>query len=154
MRIGRAQRVNVTLTKVTGAHQVRATPSKDGPVLSLGQHICHESRMATVAVRKGVDENQAVMKADGEFIGRIGFVLQPIARIAKQGGEAFANFMVGNTNVFFGCSISARPLPSLIEHSQMEISYVWLDKRVTPAKIVGCECPRVRFENVLSFPLI
>jgi len=57
VRIGRAQRVNVTLTKVTGAHQVRTTPSKDGPVLCLGEHVRHESRMATVAVRKGVDEN-------------------------------------------------------------------------------------------------
>ena len=55
--------------------------------------------MATIAVGKRVDENQAVMKADGEFIGRIGSVFQPIARIAKQGGESLANFMVGNTKI-------------------------------------------------------
>src|SRR5271169_6220120 len=110
--------------------------------------------MATVAVGKRVDENQAVMKADGEFIGRIGSVFQPIACVAKQGGESLANFMVGNAHVLFTGPIGSGPPPSLIEHSQMEISYVWLDKRVTPAKIVRCECPRIRFENVLSFPLI
>ncbi len=110
--------------------------------------------MAAIAVRKRVDENQAVMKADGEFIGSIGSVFQPIARIAKQGGESLANFMVGNTKILFGGPVGSGPPPGLIEHSQMEISYVWLDKRVTPAKIVRCECPRIRFENVLAFPLI
>jgi hypothetical protein len=53
VRIGRAQRVNVTLTKVTGAYQIRATPSKDGPGLSLGEHVRYESRMATVPFAKG-----------------------------------------------------------------------------------------------------
>ena len=56
--------------------------------------------MGTVAIRKRVDENQAVMKADGEFIGRIGFVFQPIVRIAKQGGKSLLDFMVG-TPMFF-----------------------------------------------------
>src|ERR1700687_339437 len=110
--------------------------------------------MATIAIRKRVDDNEAGRKADADVIGRIGFVFQPIARIAKQGGKSLLDFMVGDTNVLFSGSIGSGPLPGLIEHSQMEISYVWLDKRVTSAKIVRCECPRIRFENVLSFPLI
>ena len=61
---------------------------------------------------------------------------------------------MGDTNVLFGGPIGSGPPPGLIEHSQMEISYVWLDKSVTSAKIVRCECPPIRFENVLSFPLI
>ncbi|MGB6476041.1 MAG: hypothetical protein WBF04_18460 [Candidatus Sulfotelmatobacter sp.] len=66
--------------------------------------------MATIAIRKRVDENQAVMKADGEFIGSIGSMFQPIARIAKQGGKSLLDFMVGDTNVLFSGSIGSGPL--------------------------------------------
>src|SRR3984893_732003 len=110
--------------------------------------------MTTISVRKGVDQNQAMMKADSEFIRRIGFVFQPIARVAKRSGESLADFMVGNTDVFFGGAIGSRPFPGLIEHTQMEISYVGLDKRIMPTRVVGCERPRIGFENVLSFPLV
>ncbi len=94
------------------------------------------------------------MKADGQFVGNIGSVFQPIPRIAKQGGESLANFMMRDADVLFCGSIGSGPLPSLIEHSQMEIPSVGLDKRVTSAKIFRCECPRIRFENILSFPLV
>jgi hypothetical protein len=36
--MGRLQRIDVTSAKVTGAHQVRATPGENGPLFSLGQH--------------------------------------------------------------------------------------------------------------------
>src|SRR6267154_738933 len=110
--------------------------------------------MAAISVGKRVDGNQAVMKADGEFIGSIGSVFQPIACIAQQSGESVADFMVGNADVLFGGSIGSRPFPRLIEHAQMEISYVGLDKRIMPAKMVGRERPGIGFENVLSLPLI
>jgi hypothetical protein len=35
VRIGRLQRVDVTPAKVTGGHQIRATPSENRPILSL-----------------------------------------------------------------------------------------------------------------------
>src|SRR5258708_6798160 len=94
------------------------------------------------------------MKADGEFIGNVGFMVQPIARIAKQGSKPLRNFMVGNTKILLRGSIDSRPLPGLIKHTQMEISYVGFDKRIIPTDIVGCEGPRVRFENILSLPFI
>src|SRR5260370_38134930 len=101
--------------------------------------------MATISVGKRVDGNQAVMKADGEFIGSIGSVFQPIACIAKQSGESVADFMVGNADVLFGGSIGSRPFPRLIEHTQMEVSYVWLGQRIMPAKIFGGEPPGIGF---------
>lgn len=65
--------------------------------------------MAAIAVGKGMDERQAVMKSDCDFIGRIGLVCQPIARIAKQSGEALADFMVGHANVFSRSFDTIRP---------------------------------------------
>lgn len=56
--------------------------------------------MTAIAVRERVNEDQAVMEPDGEFIGGIGFVFQPIARIAKQSGESLANFGVRDTYIF------------------------------------------------------
>src|SRR5579863_3943655 len=120
--IGRTQRVNVTLTKVPGAHQVRSTPGKDGPVLSLGQHIRHQTGVAAITVGKWVDQNQAVMKADRQFIRRIGSVFHPIPRITEQGSQSLADFMMGNANVFLCGSIQTSQKPGLIEHTSMKIS--------------------------------
>ena len=83
MRVGCAERVDIALAEVPGTHQFRSTPGKDGPVLSLGQHIRHQACVAAIAVGEGMDGNQAVMKADGEFIGSIGRVFEPIAGITQ-----------------------------------------------------------------------
>src|SRR5271155_4734216 len=81
-------------------------------------------------------------------------MFQPIANVAQQGRQSLSDFMMGNANVLFCGSIHPGPPPSLIEHAQMEISEVGLDKRIMPAKIVRCERPRIGFKNVLSFPLV
>jgi len=52
VRVGHAQRVDVTLTEFSGVHQLRAAPTKDRSVLSVGQHVRHEPRMATIAIRR------------------------------------------------------------------------------------------------------
>ena len=116
-RIGSLQCINIAPPKVTGVHQIGAAPGKNGPALPLGKHVRYQTGVATVAVGKGMDQNQAVMKADRQFIRRIGSVFHPIPRIAKQGGESLANFMVGNANVFLCGSIHPGPPPGLIEHA-------------------------------------
>ena len=63
-RIGRLQCIDIAPPKVTGWHQIRATPVKDGPVLPLGKHVGYEAGVASIAVSKRMDENQAVMKSD------------------------------------------------------------------------------------------
>lgn len=153
-RVGSLQRIDIAQTNVACALQILGTPTEDKPFMPLGKHIRHQARVAAVAVREGMDQNQPMMETDCKFVGRIGSVFQPIACIAQQGGEAFADFVVRDANVFLGGAIRPCPLPGLIEHAQMEISNVRLDKRITAAKTVGCERPRIRFENILSFPLV
>lgn len=63
-RIGRLQCIDIVPPKVTGSHQIRATPGKDGPVLPLDKHVRYQTGVASIAVSKGMDENQAVMQSD------------------------------------------------------------------------------------------
>jgi hypothetical protein len=63
-RIGRLQCVDIASAKVTGSHQIRATPGKNGPALPLSKYVRYQTGMAAIAVRKRMDENQAVMKPD------------------------------------------------------------------------------------------
>ncbi len=153
-RIGRLQGIDIAPPKVAGAHQIRAAPGKDGAALSLGQHIRYQTGVASVAVGKGMDQNQTVMKAHSQFIGRIGLVFHPIARVAEQGTQSLSDLMMWNTNIFLCGSIHPGPPPGLIEHTQMKISHVGLGQRITSAKMVWRQCPRICFENVLAFPLV
>lgn len=70
-------------------------------------------------------------------------MLQPIPSVAQQGRQSLSDFIMGNTNVLFCGSIHPGPPRRLIEHAQMEISDVGLDKRFMPAKIVRRKRPRV-----------
>ena len=116
-RIGSLQCIKIAPPKVAGVDQIRAAPGKDRPVLPLGKHIRHQTGVATIAVGKGMDENQAVMKADRHFIRRIGSVFHPIPGITEQGSQSLPDLMMGNTNVLLGGSIHAGPPPGLIEHA-------------------------------------
>src|SRR6202166_3875543 len=153
MRIGRLQGGDIAPAKVAGARQILTAPTKDRPFLPLGEHIRDRARVAPVPVRERMNQNQPMMDANCKFVGRIGSVFQPIARIPHERADPLADFVVWHANVLLGGSIDARPLPGLVKHSQMEVSDIRLNQRIAPAKATGIEGPRVRFENVLSFPL-
>src|ERR1700722_9593276 len=154
MRIGRLQGGDIAPAKVAGARQILTPPTEDRPFLPLGKHIRDQARVAPVAVRERMNQNQPMMDANCKFVGRIGSVLQPIARIPNERAYPLADFVVWHANVLLGSSIDARPFPGLVKHSQMEVSDIRLNQRITPANVPGGKGPRVGFENILSLPLV
>ena len=58
-----------------------------------------------------MNQNQPMMEANCKFVGRIGSVFQPIARLTNERADPLADFVVGHSNVLLGDSIDARPLP-------------------------------------------
>src|ERR1700722_4540587 len=154
MRIGRLQGGDIAPAKVAGPRQIPPAPTEDRPFLPLGKHIRDQARVAPVAVRERMNQNQPMMDANCKFVRRIGSVLQPIARIPNERAYPLADFVVWHANVLLCGSIDARPLPGLVKHSQMEVSDIRLNQRIASAKATEIEGPRVRFENVLSFPLV
>jgi hypothetical protein len=51
------QRVDIAPAKVALARQVLTAPTENGPFLPLGKHICHQPRVASVAIRERMDQN-------------------------------------------------------------------------------------------------
>lgn len=154
MPIGGLKGFDVALTKVSGAHQIGAAPGENRPVLSLGQYVRHQAGVPPIAIGEGVNHHQAVMKANRKFIGSIGSVFQPVACIAEQTGQSFADLVVRNADALFAGSINSCPSPGLIEHAPVKVPYIGLDQRITPAEIVGRESPGISFENILPFPFV
>src|SRR5277367_4088819 len=76
--IGSAKSLDVTAAELSWLDDARTAPGKCRPPLPLGQDICHDARMAAIAVGKRMNPNQAMMKADGDFVRREGFVLEPV----------------------------------------------------------------------------
>jgi hypothetical protein len=87
LRVRGLQRVGIAPPEIAGTDKIGTTPGEDWPFLSLCEHIRHQACMAAIPVGKGVNENQAVMKSNREFIGAIGPVLEPIARVSEQSGK-------------------------------------------------------------------
>lgn len=152
--IGGLKGLDVALAKVSGAPQIGAAPGENRPALPLDQYVRHQTCMAPIAIGEGVNHHQAVMKANGKFIGGIGFVFQPIACISEQAGQSFADLVVRNANVLFAGSVDSCPSPGLIKHAPVKVPYIRLDQRIIPAEIVRRESPDISFENILSFPFV
>ena len=67
-------------------------PGKLGTPTFHGNHVRKEARMSSIAVRKGMDQDQFVMKADGALVNIVGLVFQPMRGIAEKLREPFTNF--------------------------------------------------------------
>ena len=83
MPIGCLQGFDIALAKISGAHQIGAAPGENRPALPLSQYVRHQTCVPPIAIGERMNHNQAVMKANREFIGSIGSVFHPIVRIAE-----------------------------------------------------------------------
>jgi hypothetical protein len=110
--------------------------------------------VATVAVGEGMNENQTMMKPDGDLIGRKSPVFEPIACIAQLRGECLANLVMQYAGILLRRSVETRPFPRLIKHPMVQISKVWLSHRVIPAKRTWVQRPIIGKTNVGAFPFV
>jgi hypothetical protein len=84
MLVGRAERGQIGLASLTGRIETVPSPG-EGFLPELSAHqVRGEATVAAVAVGKWVDQNQAVVKASGEFVGRVGFVSEPVGNVAEE----------------------------------------------------------------------
>ena len=78
-----AKSIDIAAPKISMLHNVCASPGKHRHVLDPCEYVGHEPSVATVAIGKGMNGDQTMMKPDGDLIGRKGPVFEPIAGIAQ-----------------------------------------------------------------------
>src|SRR5271170_2916622 len=152
--IGSAKSLDVTAAELSWLDDARTAPGKCRPALTLGQDIRHDARMAAIAVGKRMNPNQAMMKADGDFVGQECLVFEPVTSVPQQRRQSLADLVMGYANVLFRGPVRPGPFPCLVKHAAVELSYIRLGERVEAAKISALERPRVGFYDVLTLPLI
>src|SRR5271166_5633593 len=85
------------------------------------QHgIGHDAGMPSIAVRKRMDEDQAVMKAHRGFNGSIRPMLGPVARVIYKGAQFDADMERIDADVLAGAPERAGPVPHLAEQPLVE----------------------------------
>src|SRR6266446_672316 len=109
--------------------------------------------MPAVSVRKRVNEHKLMMEPNGYFVGGVCAVLNPIANGTEQSHDSLSNFMDGNSDVFFGAAILARPLPCLVEHPPMQLADVFVGGHINRVRAV-CVSPLAPKQDVLPLPLV
>src|SRR6202021_2226551 len=93
------------------------------------------------------------MKTNAFFLEWVCAVLNPIWNVTEQRHESVSNLMEWNSDVFFGASILARPLPRLVEHLPVKRSDVFVRGYINCTSAI-CDRPIPRKQNVLPLPLV
>src|SRR5689334_11051285 len=82
--VRRAQRSNVTLTRVIGRDKIAVSPIEGFGSIYFEQNVGHQARVAAVAVRKRVDKRQPVVESGGDLVQRHGLALMLVRDIVEQ----------------------------------------------------------------------
>ena len=120
MLVRGVQGVYVSSTYIAWRSQVCRAPGESTFPKLRYEHIGGEPRPSAIAVGERMDEHETMMKSHGQFIGRVGLVLDPITGIVQDLSELGLNPIAFDADVAFGLPVDARPRPNVIEHAPMK----------------------------------
>ena len=83
MRVSRAQRIDIAATQRVGGDEIAASPAEARLTKANSKQVCGKAREASIAIRKGMNEYEPVMKPNRNFIGREGCVVDPVSDIVN-----------------------------------------------------------------------
>src|SRR5579863_1363005 len=95
-------------------------------------------------------ENQTVMKAHSQLVGRVGVVLDPIPGVVDDPPKLGLNAIGRYTEITFGRTVISRPSPNPIEHTAMETSE---ESFVEDSSLAG-KRPTIGLGDVLLFEFV
>lgn len=88
--------------------------------------------MPPVAVREGMDEYEAMMKADGDFDRLIGLVLDPKSRVIQKAMDLNADPIRLDADIAVCEPIFSCPSPHVLEHPPMKLTDEIVCEEVAP----------------------
>lgn len=108
--------------------------------------------MAAIAVGEGVDPDELMVKASGEFVGCKGVGGDLVLRVVEQIAQACGDLRPFNADVFVAVAKLAGPLPCFIKHAAMELAHEVFLKQLAFAGFDLAQEPALAFEDVGFFP--
>ena len=120
IRVGGFQRCDVVPSQFLDRDQAPASPRHARSAEPDRQEIGGEAGEATVAVGKRVDEDEAVVKAHGDFVGRVGVVRDPISDVVEELTKVRFDMPRLDADIARRRAVFARPCPYGLEHPPVE----------------------------------
>ena len=130
--------------------QAAAPPTEARLAQAFDEQVGHHPGLASVAIGKGVDGHEAMMEADGDFIGRKGGMVDLVAHVVEQFFELNTDVEPIDTDVLVGLAKLAGPLPGFAEHLAMELA----QKAFAENFLALFARPLVALADVELFPLV
>ncbi len=134
--ISRSQCIDVLRSALTVVLQVRATrPINAGsPIGFFKQRISHDARMPAIAIWKGMNDSQPVMKPERCFKRRIGFMLKPKSRIINASPQLNCDMQGINSDIPLGLAQFTTPIPHLAEQPLVKLKCKGIGQNVRPSQ--------------------
>lgn len=111
-----AQGGDVGRSKLADIMQRATAPAEGLLAKALDKKVCHEPRVAPIAVGKGMDSDEAVMEPDSDLIRWKGRVIDPVADVVEHYADVVRDPMRLDANVPLCQPIGAGPSPDVAEH--------------------------------------
>jgi len=115
MIVGCSERRDIA-TPCLAFQERRLTPRESFATTSHDKEIRHQARDPSVAIRKRMDRNEAMMKTNGELVARIGAVLHPIPGVVDEQSHSGPDLRRIDSDVAVRGPVGAGPSPDIAEH--------------------------------------
>ena len=86
--------------------------------------VSDQAGMPAIPVGEGVDGNEAMIKAERDFVRRIDPMIDPILHVTQKGGQVGHDSVRFHPDRFFLGPDSPRPAPGGIEHPPVEFKEI------------------------------
>src|SRR5882757_2535893 len=115
--VGSLKRFDINRSSGSRGLQTGSAPGETLAAQLHDQHIGCETRPASIAIRERMHGDQAVMESDGDVVGRIGFVFDPIADVVDRLAERGVYFKRLDAKIALCRAILSCPAPNTIKHA-------------------------------------
>src|SRR3546814_3260129 len=131
MAIGYFKCGNISCSRFAGIDQANASPCKRCTSELDRQHVADHTRKTAIAVRERMDGNEPVAESDGNFIGWVGSMLDPISRVVDQLTKVHGDSVSIDADVARRGAILTSPTPHVSEHTIVKMVQEILVENIT-----------------------
>lgn len=115
MPVGGPKCRDIVRPQFAGIAQICASPRKAFAAKLHNKQIGRQARMPAIAVRERVDLRKPVMQANCDFIGRIGFRIDPCPGVIEQHAQRRLNFPIVDAEIALAGPKAPGPPPYVTE---------------------------------------
>nr|BAA87667.1 tiorf42 [Agrobacterium tumefaciens] len=145
---------DVPCSQISHVAQASATPAEGLGAQFFHEQIGGQPRVTSVAVRKRMDGDQAMVETYCDLVRRKCLMLDPIPNVIEQHREFDRNSVGLDADIALRRSEAACPLPDLAEHASMQCTHEVFGQHPVDRHAPSSTRPGGALDDVLLFRLV